>query len=66
MLTAVIAHIGGTLQSGHYICYAKHNKEWYQFDDLQVGSIEEESVLKTAAGDMFTPTSYVLIYSLIK
>jgi ubiquitin C-terminal hydrolase len=35
-LCAIIVHIGGGPQSGHYIAVAKSQNEWFSFDDEEV------------------------------
>jgi ubiquitin carboxyl-terminal hydrolase 20/33 len=54
-LTAVICH-HGTVGSGHYICYAKHQStdKWFEFDDQLVTQVSAETVQNCEA--------YVLFY----
>ena len=35
-LVAVVVHIGGSLSSGHYVCYIKRNGLWYCADDAHI------------------------------
>ncbi|XP_023337907.1 ubiquitin carboxyl-terminal hydrolase 8 isoform X1 [Eurytemora carolleeae] len=55
-LYAVSNHFG-SLEGGHYtaVCYSKHMKRWYKYDDQDVTSISEGSVQSSAA--------YILFYS---
>lgn len=55
-LYAVSNHFG-SLEGGHYtaVCYSKHMKRWYKYDDQDVTSINEGLVQSSAA--------YILFYS---
>lgn len=37
-LAAIVAH-KGTLETGHYICYASHSERWFVYDDERINNI---------------------------
>ncbi|KAL9272400.1 Ubiquitin carboxyl-terminal hydrolase 3-like protein [Drosera capensis] len=43
-LSAVVMHLGETLESGHYVCMAKTRNYWLYFDDEEVEIIDESFV----------------------
>ena len=51
-LFSVIEH-RGTLDSGHYICYIKHNYKWFLCDDEYIYESSTEAVLKCQAYLLF-------------
>lgn len=52
-LYGVVNHIGG-LGGGHYTAYAKHDEDWYLFNDQRFSLAKEE--------DLCTSEAYVLFY----
>ena len=46
-LIAVIKHIGHTADVGHYVCFRKHNEDWFQIDDTVISKCYY-SALETA------------------
>ena len=51
-LSAIVSH-SGTMNKGHYVCFAKINNVWYLFDDTDVAIVDEESALKSQAYILF-------------
>lgn len=43
-LFAVVQH-KGSMESGHYTCYVKHNQQWYLCDDAMIYLAQEAEVL---------------------
>lgn len=41
-LVSVIAHIGRTIQSGHYVAYSCNGGSWIRYDDITVVSLQKE------------------------
>ena len=54
-LSAVISHMG-SLESGHYICYAKVNSIWFKFDDA--------FVIKSSWNEVSATSAYLSFYLL--
>ena len=47
-LCAALIHEGYSINSGHYLTYAKNsNNNWYCFDDINVKSVKENEVLNS-------------------
>lgn len=56
LLSAVLVHVGGSTNSGHYYCYIKNsNGFWYRMDDSYVSVVNKSVVLQQQA--------YVLFYT---
>lgn len=54
-LYSIIVHEGGSMGSGHYVCYAKAaNGLWYFYNDSSVVQVSEKTVL--------SQTAYILFY----
>jgi ubiquitin carboxyl-terminal hydrolase 8 len=51
-LYAVCNHIG-SMNSGHYYSYCKHNNNWYNFDDNSVRKIDAEDIITNNAYCLF-------------
>ncbi|KAI5806273.1 hypothetical protein EDC01DRAFT_639370, partial [Geopyxis carbonaria] len=51
-LLSVVVH-KGEINSGHYISYARHGGQWFQFDDSMVTLATEKQVLATQAYLLF-------------
>jgi ubiquitin carboxyl-terminal hydrolase 22/27/51 len=51
-LFAVVQH-KGSMDSGHYTSYVKHNKHWYLCDDSMIYATKEEDVLNCQAYLLF-------------
>ncbi len=49
---AFIEHIGDSLESGHYICYARYNDGWWCFDDETVTKVSREEA-ESKIGDSY-------------
>lgn len=45
-LYAVVLHSGKTRNSGHYVCFAKKEDEWYQFNDAIVTNSSQSEVFR--------------------
>ena len=60
-LNAIIVHIGGGPNSGHYIALAKSEGNWYMFDDEDVSLIDPLD-LNLYFGETNLGTGYVLLY----
>ena len=45
-LTALINHVGETVNFGHYVCAVAHNGNWFFYNDSQVRSIRVDTVLR--------------------
>jgi len=62
-LYAVVNHLGGTLNSGHYIadCYDEENGSWYNFNDTTVTKVvcADDAALKKR---LCSGNNYVLFY----
>lgn len=57
-LMASINHCGTTLNSGHYIAYAKERGMWYRFDDATVTQVQD--IRHVVSYGQFDP--YILFY----
>lgn len=62
-LTAVISHIGSTINSGHYVCYVNIDNNWYRCDDGNVQHVND-SFLNPLRYSKELP--YVILYSKIQ
>ena len=47
-LTSFVVHDGRSSRSGHYRAYAKHNNQWYHFNDSRVNPVSEQIALAEA------------------
>lgn len=58
ILSSIINHLGGSLQSGHYTSFHKINNQWFSADDSDIEKVDEDF--------LFIPrnkkSSYILIY----
>jgi ubiquitin carboxyl-terminal hydrolase 10 len=61
-LTAVIYHLGRSIQGGHYTCHVWHDDVWYFCDDGCINTAPREVVGKTDRNR----TPYLLFYTRIK
>lgn len=52
-LQSVIAHIGDSIDQGHYVAYSKYENQWFQFDDHKVYLASKSEVLNVEAYMMF-------------
>jgi ubiquitin carboxyl-terminal hydrolase 22/27/51 len=52
LLSSVVVH-KGKMDNGHYISYARQNREWFRFDDSMVVRVEEKDVLSSEAYMLF-------------
>ncbi|KAF1824961.1 cysteine proteinase [Dissoconium aciculare CBS 342.82] len=52
LLSSVVVH-KGKIDNGHYISYARQNREWFRFDDSMVVRVEEKEVLCAEAYMLF-------------
>lgn len=52
-LIAVAEHIGGSINSGHYIAYGRRNDKWYRFNDSSVSLSDEEEARSRSAYMIF-------------
>lgn len=52
-LIAVAEHLGGSINSGHYIAYGKRDKSWFQFNDSSISRINEDDALSKSAYMLF-------------
>jgi ubiquitin carboxyl-terminal hydrolase 22/27/51 len=52
LLSSVVVH-KGKIDNGHYISYARQNREWFRFDDSMVVRVEEKDVLSSEAYMLF-------------
>jgi len=52
-LYGLVVHCGASAKSGHYIAYAKQNRNWYCFNDEAVKLVNEQEVLKQEAYLLF-------------
>lgn len=52
-LFALSEHIGNSLYCGHYIAYAKRNKEWYKFNDNRVSLCDNDGPSGSGAYMLF-------------
>ena len=43
----------GTLTGGHYTAYAKHDDDWYLFDDSRIEKVTESKIITKAAYLLF-------------
>lgn len=58
-LYAFVAHIGSSVRSGHYVCYAQgEDGVWRQFNDSSVTAVGDPVSLQYFG----TETPYVLFY----
>ncbi len=59
-LRAVIVHYGPTIRSGHYVCFARKNEDWFKYNDSNV-----EPCTKTEAfeGERAKTSAYMLFYA---
>lgn len=46
-LVSVIAHIGSTIRSGHYVAYSCVDGKWIKYDDSRVSTLETEPTFKS-------------------
>lgn len=67
-LTAVVVH-EGSLNFGHYYCYAKadvaaanNNGGWVELNDERVSAVDADTVLRRAAGASGSVNAYMLFY----
>lgn len=62
-LKGVIIH-EGTVNYGHYYSYVYIDRQWVCFDDLQVETVSEETVMNTGRGltDKKSANCYCLVY----
>jgi len=51
-LLSVVVH-KGEINSGHYIMYARHQEQWFEFDDSKVILAKEKDVLSAQAYLLF-------------
>ena len=51
-LSTVVVHIG-KMDSGHYLCYCRHDDQWFKFDDSKVTLAAEQQVLNADAYLLF-------------
>ena len=51
-LSTVVVHIG-KMDSGHYLCYCRHDDQWFKFDDSKVTLATEQQVLDAEAYLLF-------------
>lgn len=50
-ITAVVTHLGNSIESGHYMAWVKENdEEWTKFDDDTVYQQPAEKVLQLRGG----------------
>lgn len=50
-ITAVVTHLGNSIESGHYMAWVKENdEEWTKFDDDSVYQQPSEKVLQLRGG----------------
>uniref|UniRef100_A0A0N5AZA9 Ubiquitinyl hydrolase 1 n=1 Tax=Syphacia muris TaxID=451379 RepID=A0A0N5AZA9_9BILA len=58
-LLSVISHLGGTSESGHYVCdvWSRSGKRWLHCDDDSVSEVTEDSVRENR-----TSTGYIFFY----
>ena len=52
-LNSVVAHLGTSLNNGHYIAYVRRNNKWYLADDSFITECNIETVLKQNAYILF-------------
>ncbi|KAJ1676755.1 hypothetical protein EV182_007563, partial [Spiromyces aspiralis] len=45
-LFAVIGHKGRSMDTGHYVAYARHRGEWFKFDDAMVTKVDISEALQ--------------------
>jgi ubiquitin carboxyl-terminal hydrolase 22/27/51 len=48
-LFAVVTHLGGSINKGHYVNYAKFQGEWFCFNDHVVEWVTPDTVLRQKA-----------------
>ena len=53
-LYSIINHLGGSIDSGHYINYSQINDKWYNFDDSNINELDESTI--------FSKNAYILFY----
>ena len=51
-LYGVCNHIG-SINSGHYYSYCKHNEDWYNYDDDNISIISESKIVSKNAYCLF-------------
>ena len=48
-LIAVSEHIGGSIDSGHYVAFSKREDKWYECNDSSIGhTVSDEAMSKSA------------------
>ena len=57
VLTAVVEHLGTTIDHGHYVAYCRgfDHKQWYHFDDDSVQVTTNQDVVQNS-------NPYILVY----
>ena len=51
-LSTVVVHIG-KMDAGHYLCYCRHDDQWFKFNDSKVTLATEQQVLNADAYLLF-------------
>ncbi|CAK9021553.1 unnamed protein product [Durusdinium trenchii] len=56
-LYGLVVHCGQSAKSGHYVAFAKHNGNWFQFNDEAIRQVKEQQVLGQEAYLLFYQTA---------
>jgi ubiquitin C-terminal hydrolase len=61
-LSAVVAHIGERISSGHFMCYAQKKGKWVKYNDSHKSECVEYDAFKSLKAQK---EAYMLFYELI-
>ncbi|XP_057332934.1 uncharacterized protein LOC130672390 [Microplitis mediator] len=57
----IIAHVGSAMDCGHYTTYAKHDHQWFHYNDMDVTPMTETEALTAAQ-----TTAYLIFFVNVK
>merc|ERR1712194_372966 len=60
-LSSFILHHGDEADSGHYIVYSRHNRDWWRYDDANVKYMENIEQELNCSSDL-AQSAYVFLY----
>lgn len=62
-ITAVVTHLGHSIESGHYMAWVKEDEEeWTKYDDDNVYQQQAEKVLQLRGGQPNLEIAYILLF----
>ncbi len=62
-LRAVVVHYGATSFSGHYVCFARRNDDWFKYNDSSVQPCTKQDAYE---GDTAQRNAYMMLYARVE